>query len=1092
MSNTYQITWKTLNVLFFAFIILCSYSTVLNKVHKKTRKHKIHLETEESQILNISAINPLLTNEKAKDAIKNLGSTIAKSNENQKQKKFENQILQLDSQNESLNVAAQNLSTEALNCYKKFQLVINNYPLEVQTQIVSEFQNYFAKKTTAKGYVFDANLCCNSQNLIKATAQKFNAITKAFTGLVAQQEKDCKNGFACFRGNEVLVKALGIDVDSGYKNKNQEALKKLLTEGKKQNSNLIKCLVHLQKVSVRNLGMICANDNLLSLTFVSNAENKLVRPKKFPDDDFDLFTNCGDYVKNFNLYSEEITNAFVDSINFLLGSEQCNYFSNFFSGKAGRKPLNPKMFMKTTIKKNFLESSKSFVTGLFSSKDKNKDSRVNNSTLSSNLEGTLQQLRGQLQKGDSTAVLIKRWAECASTVKDFSQETVENLRNILPKKISENPNGLQNGILDGVDFNAIKRNFDASSNPKFLLSCDKTAGCKLGLGASSNVNNVKDSFNATSVILRPNVTLEYSCCDRVCVVNYKNNFIYENDTVNNFGLDLSAEVQNGFDSILPTEFMQDQQFLDKVLNVVGLGKKNKTDSTKKTDISQRINNLRNQIIVSGAEIFEIKPFNINAQKATEQDIQKLNSALKTLKSSTGNGTFPTRNLLKQVTNYAENIKNYVNDRRIKAALKLNIKLENGTLTTLSEFIQNDLIGRQNLLNLACAEGKCQLSQIGQEGKTYELAPNTNLSLAKNRKLASSGIVEVKEPVNGTVAKKGFLSGFKDTVSNLFSSKNKTVKQGNDKKGNKGAKSGSTNKVNNIQAALALRELYYRPNYNDLQANFTVDALSLQSLKKLITADVSRFAIGFSPNFNRTSFLDQLNKDFTKSFTLDFECSEYFCVILAKSNSDLFRRGLDDDVNVVFLEVRQRKPFSFNTQKLSVTQKKCIVKNILLNGKQEPEFFEVDLKNINLNSTVDSAVSFTNRTRINIIEKCDLNTSPYIALPISNDCLSSLVGHCQKSNFFDLYNRYTRGIASYDDLPASKAWDNTCISPVECAKIDNNSAKEEKAKCGAAMSNLLFINGSRLSLTKLITPCNGELPAASVEPIAFVALNKNKL
>lgn len=1143
MSNTFKDSLnqkKTLNILFFALILLCSYSTVLNKLNNKAKKTNALKSKDSSEFpnLNLTSIPSLFKSSTPEDSEKNQTSKAkAKGKEMQTQKRFESEIAKLDSQNQTLNVTELNLSSEALKCYEKFALVIKNFPLEIQSEIVSQFQNYFAKKQAGFNNAnFDDSVCCLSESLIKSASKKLNAITKAFTVLIEKQENECKNGFACFRGNEVLVKAMGKEVDSAYKNKNQAALKNLLKDGKTQNSNLIKCLVHLQKISVRNLGMICANDDLLAITFVRNAENKLLKPKKFPEDDSDLFANCGDYVKNFNLYPEEITNAFVDSINFLLGSEQCNYFSDFFGGKqkGGRKALNPKMFAAgKKDKKNLLQSSKDFVKDLFGGEKNNNVTGLLNATFSSEKTALLKQFKSQLPKGDTTALLLEKWASCASAVKNFAKESVESLKANLRQELSENPTGLLNGVLEGVNFKEIQSKFDAVSNPQFLLSCEAAAGCKLSLGEGSNVNNVSASLNKTNVVTKANVTLDYSCCDRICVVTYYNDN-YANQTVANEALAATATaaeevedelVQNGFDTILPVEFVQvsknqnkhKKQFFDKLLKTVGLGK-NSTNATNGGAEKQR---RTRRLILSGAEVFEIKAFNKFAEKRSKKQTEKIESALESFKLKPENVSFSDVNLLNLVSNFTKKPEAFVNDERIKVALMLNIKLEDGNSTTLADFIAKKLVASQSLLYFACAEGKCKLTENGQEVKRFELAPNTDYSLY-DKSISKKLLNKVENNLlNNSVTKNMTNNGLLKGVSNLFSSNKKSEAEKGEntepsafdsafdfaeaKDVKKHLKRFSENLDKAVDSDFAERELYYRPNYRDLQANFTLDALDPESVKQLVSADVSKFAIKFLPEFNKTLFLEALNKDFAQSFTLELECSEYFCVLAAKANSALLAGDSENGAKAtLLLQVRQRKAYAFNTQRLSITQKKCIVKHILLNGKQEPEFFELggvpevdltDLSKLNsatLNSTIDSALSLApKKNKTNIIEVCNIET-PYTNLPISSDCLSSLVGHCQKSNFFDLYNRYTRGIASYDDLPAAAAAQNTCVSPAECAKVDANSAKAEKEKCGAAISQMLFVGGSRLSLAKLITPCNGDLPAASVEPIAFVSVRNRNL
>lgn len=1145
LTNKNNSSMKTLNIVFFALILLCSFATLENKLHKKKTR------TTKNDITF-----PFFNKDLKKDSIKNSTFNMDKKLKNlPKQKRFEMEIEELDSKNSTLNVSQLNLTSEAAKCVEKFKLVLNDFPAQIQLEIVSEFQNYFTKKPMAENTTnFDANVCCLSNNLIKTASKKMNSITKNFAGLISKQESECKNGFACFRGNEVLIKALGKKLDSTYKNKNQANLKNLLKEGKIQNSNLIKCLVYMQKISVRNLGLICANDDLLSKTFLFNSENKILKAKKFPEDDFDFYSNCGEYVKNFNLYPEEITNAFVDSLNFLLGTEQCNYFSDFFAKNKDRKALNPKMFFGKFKEnnKNVLDKSKNFVSGLFnkfsknssrgnatSDADKNRnESGFFNKTLGMDKSAALKMLKEQLPKGDSTKSLIEKWSNCASKAENFNMTIVQRIKNILPKKLAENPNGLLNGKLRGVNFKEIKHNFDSTSNPQFLITCE-AAKCNLSLGSNSNLNNVNQNFNSSRVVSNSNVTLDYSCCDRICVVNYNLNFTGNESDLEAMN-DENSNEENGFENnLLPLQFTEiksrktnnkknQKQFFNKFLGAVGLGQ-NSTNITK--------NKKHNKLILSGAEIFEIKAINEYALKPNKKEEQKLKSALKNLINKPANVSFADENFIKEIKNFGENQTNYVNDARLKATLLLNVQLANGSLNTLADFLVEDLSARKNPLYLNCKSGKCALSEFGQETQTLNLAANTNLTTGKflnefnkhldndaNKLLNSSKIGRlINDNKNITKNSNGFLHKFSNHISNrgtFDTAQNKTESQVNaftngfgslSKKGSEHADKskkhlGQFSKLveDQINSKISKREFYYRPNYKDLEANFTLDSLDAQSVHNILAADVSRLAISGLPHFNKTLFLEDLNANFIQNFSLEFECAEYFCVLIAKSESNILVNN-QPNAKPFLIQVHQRKPYAFDVEKLSLTQKKCIVKNILQNEKQPAEFFELstsikdfDLSSLNVTSDLNplaisdgfnSAFNQTTKNKTNVIEVCNIET-PYSELPISTDCLSSLVGHCQKSNFFDLYNRYTKGVASYEDLPAASAAQNSCVSPLECANLNEESTKERKEKCGAAIANLLFANGNRFSYSKLITPCKGNLPAASVEPIAFVAIGKN--
>ena len=72
-------------------------------------------------------------------------------------------------------------------------------------------------------------------------------------------------------------------------------------------------------------------ESFIPKVYKTDADGKVLYPKKSEDNMTAIHTECIDYLKNYNQYSNTVMGAFIDNVNYLIGTEQCNYFSNFFS-----------------------------------------------------------------------------------------------------------------------------------------------------------------------------------------------------------------------------------------------------------------------------------------------------------------------------------------------------------------------------------------------------------------------------------------------------------------------------------------------------------------------------------------------------------------------------------------------------------------------------------------------------------------------------------------------------------------------------------------------------------------------------------------
>ena len=410
-----------------------------------------------------------------------------------------------------------------------------------------------------------------------------------------------------------------------------------------------------------------------------------------------------------------------------------------------------------------------------------------------------------------------------------------------------------------------------------------------------------------------------------------------------------------------------------------------------------------------------------------------------------------------ISDISSNYNSYENDMRLEASTLLKLKLSDNNTVTLGRFVLDDLFKRANTLNLVCETGKCTLQEKGKPDVTYDLLPNANFSL-NHLKLTKN-----LTAVNNVTAKS---PGLFDSISNLFfAKKDNPIKfASNDLKNQ--AQKGFIKNENLIFNDEKYSNIYYRPNYYDLNTSITNKTASNKG-------NILSYVPYYFPSFNRTQYVLDLNQNIA-NLNLYAQCCEYLCVMVIKNDKDNLLSA--QNMKRVHVEVLQKKNAYLAIEAFSITQKKCIVKNVLLNEKDE----------------TDSSLPMSKLPpKVNIVDTCNLQAFPLSALPIETDCLDTLVGHCKHSNFFDLYNRHTKGVASSDDLPADKSKENTCQSPVTCANVTTSSTVQEKKTCGVSILSMLLVEGTRASLKALVTPCTGSIPEDSTAPIVFTQMKLSK-
>lgn len=367
------------------------------------------------------------------------------------------------------------------NCISKFLPLISSLPANVQSAIISEFKIH-ATETTSDGS------CCNSKRLIDAVSPLFNINLKSFSNLMTRQSNNIKSGYGGIRASEVLDSVIGANTTSATVTNNKKIINDLINNQNQLNTDLIKCATHINSFRIKNAGLMCLDSTAVSKLFNIGSNGLVYSIKNNNDDFYNIFERCIEYVQDFSNYSDIIFNSFFSNLNYAIGSDQCNYFSNFF-GFDLNDDINDVLYPDEV------------------------NSFDNNSTATD---------------------LLTKWSTCAIQYLNFSIYNVTDFITTVNYSITTNPNGLSTYIgRSDINYDKIKAGFYLNSVNTFYLSCLGTNDCSYVCIDCDDLN-----FDNDNIIMSNTTDLNLTCCNNICIVVVKIEDTYENNLIDLYGAEI--------------------------------------------------------------------------------------------------------------------------------------------------------------------------------------------------------------------------------------------------------------------------------------------------------------------------------------------------------------------------------------------------------------------------------------------------------------------------------------------------------------------------------------------------------------------------
>jgi hypothetical protein len=387
--------------------------------------------------------------------------------------------------------ASQSVTANQNNrCVSVFINLLKDFPQETQDLIVTEFL-----KTTSGS-------CCDAATLQTTIKDSLYSILNNFSQTMTDQTVKAKMGLGCYRSQDMVTADQGMDLDASAISDNKTFIESMLLTTNFISADLANCMTYLHKLSLSNISLMCVDPSLYSTFFVMDVNGKALYPKRTPDTVHDLTFKCSfGYVQRMNDYTNIVLDAFVDNINFLIGTDKCNYYSNFFSFDSNVDTDDP-MF-PTEVPKT--------------------------------------------QQNYESSALIDKWATCSNI--SFGGDKTSTLKNKVIYSQQTNPNGLSTYIgRSDINFNVIKDTFNVKDYPSFYIHCENSI---CNATCTPSCSSFKDAGN----VVQSNTTvLDVSCCDSVCLIN-----VQISDTINS-----SPVILSGAEVFLITGDMYARDF-DKLL-----------------------------------------------------------------------------------------------------------------------------------------------------------------------------------------------------------------------------------------------------------------------------------------------------------------------------------------------------------------------------------------------------------------------------------------------------------------------------------------------------------------------------------------------
>ena len=1003
----------------------------------------------------------------------------------------------LDVVNNTQNVQSNMNSSD---CVKKFIPIISTLSSNCQSRIVSSFnQNVVPGR------------CCTPANFTSSIRDCLKADISSFTNSMTKISQSNKLAFSCYKNNEVFKILNKLPLSKEEIDNDNTFLKGLLLGYNNLNHLMSKCLSALNNLSLNMLTRMCLPSTSLPNFFKKDSSGNYASILKLKQDDLDIQKSCTDYLRNHTQITNVLLNSYVDQVNYLLGVDQCNYYSDFFNFDMGQ--------------------------------DKN-DIYFPNKIIPSAPE--------------TFNSLLDTWSNCTSTKSEFLSFAVSTLKTNIQLSQQANPNGLSTFIgRADINFDIIKRTFYLEKYPSFHVKCDSNTCTAYCLTCNGLI------WDNTKVVSGSNIkSFDTSCCNGVCVVYIQ----LVNPNVSGsevFKINGDSSTRNA-DKLL-TEKLANAQFCFD-------NKKNFTANLRGPNSTYvRSNNTINNTSNNTIRNFSNVNFTNSKLKSVITDIQanpnnynldfRLGSALNLLIQPYNNNTRVTLMNFLNRDLYARNNSFYFACENGNCTYQCkNCSDSNSTFALFPNNTMNPIQAPKKLLKKSGSSGSKSSGSSTKSGGSSTKSGGSSLTGGSTKSGGSSSNSGGSTKSGGSSLTGGSSSNSGGSTksggsslaggSSSYGASNTNLRPNSGPSSNQPTLSGQATKLQYNQPSSSTSQysgysssMYYPSTKSNINVNSNTYSYNKISVNTYSNNYNSNFQSSYSNSFSsrstviittkyysmptyyytpitrysiryytyRPTYYTYYSSDMYYSPSWGFYSSYYmpnynFMYYRAPSpysNLSINNPSADlrPNYNPLDWMPSSRLPFDISTYMTNINNKinsiKLYVECCSLfcvtylesfddgytnpNDSRNRVFLDFNMRNYlfldsaqlipktkkcmmdNLYSRLENGTITNNQTdqyrSLNITNSCEIET-PYKTFPLKNSCRNELSQYCGLNNFDQLIERF---------FP--KTYNSQCSLSLLCPNITDSSSEDDRARCGDLLSTNFMSNNYRVSYTSLAFPCH---------------------
>jgi hypothetical protein len=1056
---------QIINILFIITLLTSNMISCSNKMRKSNAQSKI----ENTQV----TVQPTANISQSTTTIQNTNSSNSSTNSGN----------ELTDQLKAIETPSSTKVDTSTKCSAKFEKIISNLPDSLKTVVINEFKANVNKTT-----------CCVSESMIKSVTKALKEHQKKFTKLMSEQSSIGKKGLTCVRAPDVVQGKMKQTPDANGTSQQKSIIDQLLYNANHLNSNLAKCLVQVNKIVVKNLGLMCGDDSFINAFFNVDSTGKVTSPKKSQENEMNLYNSCTDYIKNYSNFASSILSSYADSLNFLLGNEKCNYFSNDFKFDPVADKEDP----------------------LFPSSVKNAPT-------------------------NSVDNLLESWYSGIKKIEGVKEPLVTQLKKDFVIAQQRQPSGLSTyiGRYD-INYDIIKKTFYLSKYPSFHIQCRNmqcTAYCPQCSGLT---------WESNKVVSNANTSLDVACVNNICVVLVS---IYDtisgsqtvvpgaeiflirgNDNLKEFDNLTVAKVRNSAKCFTPSQiassFVQVHQNANSTVTPDSNASSNSTVppayAESKLPFSDTIFKTNLASIVKDSSQYE-QDFNL----ATALKLKvTVNGGAKRLEEYIFNTLYKTnysfymacekavcavqcdtcdKTPLTLTVNTDTDLESPTTSEVSKVAMRSSSKSSSSkssssksssskSSSSSSKSSSSSSSGTKSSSTSSSSKGGSSLTSGGSTGSsstasTSKGGSNLTSNTSKSSKGGSALTAGTSYSSPATTSTSSYVSSNKSTSSNL--TRSQTLNTGFSPAPSAG---GSTSYNSKNSASTSTKTYYYNYNANNYKPTTKVkvkiydftpsygasysyypysfyggtfhyprysyyrsygiygyDPYYYRPYNPYVSNTNTNNRIYLSNEFNPSDWSPSVGTVVTKNdymkivnsqlqnVKLYVECCKLFCVTYVDSIQDNLPNK--DNKKRVYLDITLRGFAFINSSTLTLSQGKCLIKNTL---------------------TAYSSNSPPGTSQ-GLFSKCGL-PEPFDIVPIKKNCAYNMASHCAKNNFGQLVNRIASTITSSDEKGSA------CSAPLSCINLPEIPTDDQKRSCGDALYSMFIDSGAKINYSSLVIPC----------------------